>query len=173
MNSGIIRTCLLGAVAIVSATQAQAKTPEPKDCDINLRVEVQGTAGFEVTPIGWDFAEQQEIDWDTEQKKFKPLGRRLALKSGVGDVRVKFANFAEPRLSHEREPSAYYVMVAEINGKGIGADAVSVVSREEAKYGTRVWLWVMQGRASERVAAQSLGGEYSSTLPLVFETGIE
>lgn len=169
MNQMIIRACLLGVVTIAGTAHA---APDSKTFDLKLRAEVPVVGGFEVTPVGWNLAEQQPLPWDAEQKKFGPLTLQVNLKSGVGDVRVKLANTDEKRLAHASDADAYYVLGAKVGDKDVTADPVSVVSKEDAKAGKQVALQIMP-TASEKVAATPVAGQYAGELPLVFETVVE
>ncbi|MBU9337258.1 hypothetical protein [Burkholderia multivorans] len=170
MNQTIIRACLLGAVAFAGAAQAAA--PEPKSFEIKLRAEVSAVGGFEVKPVGWNLAEDQRLTWNEEKKAFDQLALNVNLKSGVGDVRVKFGNADEQHLTHESNAEAFYVLGAKVNGKAVGADAIAVITKEEAKEGKDVALLVTPGNASEAIKTAALAGKYTATLPLVFETVI-
>lgn len=172
MHQSIIRAGLLGAVAVAVAGVANA-APESKEFQIKLHAEVPVVSAFDVKPVGWKLEEQQNFDWDTENKKFQPKELQVYLKSGVGDVHVKFANGDVQKLSHAKEADAYYALSAKVGDKDVGADKVTVLTKDEAKDGKQVALVITPGNASEKIANAPLEGQYTSTLPLVFESNVD
>ena len=172
MHQSIIRAGLLGAVAVAVAGVANA-APESKEFQIKLHAEVPVVSAFEVNAVGWDLSAPQVIEWDAEGKQFKPLTLQVNLKSGVGDVHVKFANGDVQKLSHAKEADAYYALSAKVGDKDVGADKVTVLTKDEAKDGKQVALVITPGNASEKIANAPLEGQYTSTLPLVFESNVD
>ncbi|MCT7328854.1 hypothetical protein [Ralstonia mojiangensis] len=172
MHQSIIRAGLLGAVAVAVAGVANA-APESKEFQIKLHAEVPVVSAFEVQTVGWKLEEPQKIEWDKENKKFQPKELQVYLKSGVGDVHVKFANEDVQKLSHQSEDGAYYELSAKVGDKVVGAEKVSVLTKDEAKNGKQIALVVTPGNASEKIANAPLEGEYTATLPLVFESNVD
>jgi len=172
MHQSIIRACLLGAVAVAVAGVANA-APESKEFQIKLHAEVPVVSAFEVNAVGWNLSEPQVIEWDAEGKQFKPLTLQVNLKSGVGDVHVKFANADLQKLSHESDADAYYALSAKVGDKDVGTEKVSVLTKDEAKDGKQVALLVTPGNASEKISGAPLAGKYTGTLPLVFESNVD
>lgn len=170
MHQIIMRTGLLGALALAGVAHAAA--PAPKTFDIKLHATIPALGGFEVTPVGWNLAEKQTLEWDADKKAFKPLTLQLKLKSGVGDVRVKFGNADEQHLTHETDTEAFYVLGAKVSDKDVGTEAVAVATKDEAKDGKDAALLITPGVASTKIKDAPLVGKYAGTLPLVFETVI-
>lgn len=172
MHQSIIRAGLLGAVAVAVAGVANA-APESKEFQIKLHAEVPVVSAFEVQTVGWTLEEPQKMEWDTENKKFQPKELQVFLKSGVGDVHVKFANEDVQKLSHASDADAYYELSAKVGDKVVGAEKVSVLAKDEAKNGKQIALVVTPGNASEKISAAPMEGKYTGTLPLVFESNVD
>ncbi|WP_175763401.1 CS1 type fimbrial major subunit [Burkholderia ambifaria] len=171
MHQSIIRVCLLGAVATAGA--AHAAPLMLQELEIKLSAEVPVASSIEIKADGWDLTKQQPIKWGDDQKKFESLKLKVTAKSGVGKVRVKFADAAGPRLVHEADTEAYFKVGAKVGGMDIGTDPVEVVSKDEAKSGTPIELVITPGEASEKIKAVPVAGKYTGTVALVFETEVE
>ncbi|WP_252693550.1 hypothetical protein [Ralstonia mojiangensis] len=161
--------CPFGVLAIACAAQA---APISKECDMKLRLDVPTAVDLEVIPIGWDPRRPQFVNWDASRMQFKPLTRRLNLKSGVGDVQAKFGSTDDPRLTHADDEEAFYVLGVKVEDKNIGTESVVVVARADAKDGKDVSLTVTPV-PNGKMANGPRSGYYSSEFPLVFETVIE
>ncbi|WP_027782030.1 MULTISPECIES: hypothetical protein [Burkholderia] len=170
MHQSIIRACLLGAVAITGTAHAEVKQ---QSFDIKLSAEVPAVGGFEIKEEGWNRAEAQKLAWDDEAKKFDQLTLKVAAKSGVGNVRVKFSSAELPRLAHADDAEAYFEVGAKVADKDVGTEPVEVVTKDEAKNGKSIDLVITPGVASDKIKKEVLAGNYVGTVPLMFDTEVE
>lgn len=171
MHQTIIRTCLLGAMAI--AGTVHAANPDPVKFDINLTAVVPPVGSFEVKEQGWNRAEPLELGWNEAEKKFNVEKRSVLAKSGVGNVQVKFSTSDVPKLSHQTNEDAFFTLGVKVGGKDVGVDPVEVVTKDEAKNGKSLDVEITPGAASDAMKDNLVAGNYTGTVSLMFETKVD